>query len=135
MKAVWPEIKRGIGQTRSASEVADVDGPGVWLWIECKVGKLHNIRAAVRQALEATDGRPVVALVQDDGSGARPPALWACMKFDEWLPLIKEIQDLRTEVRVLREGQDNDRAVSEARDSLHPVEENPDLGEEPQDTR
>ena len=52
------------------------------------MGKLPNIRGAMRQALEATDGRPVVAIVKDNGTGAKAAATWACMTMDDWLDLV-----------------------------------------------
>ena len=60
----WPEAKRGIGQTRSGSEVCDVEGTP-W-WIECKRHKRCNIQAAYKQAELATDGRDIMAVTRDD---------------------------------------------------------------------
>lgn len=64
LKRIWPGAKRGIGQTRSAGEVADVEGTDYW--VEAKRHKRCNIRAAWRQACEATDGRPVLVVTKDD---------------------------------------------------------------------
>lgn len=47
----FPDAKRGIGQARSASEVADVEGTP--FWIECKHRKAENPRAALNQAVLA----------------------------------------------------------------------------------
>lgn len=68
LKSVFPEAKRGIGQARSASEVADVEGTPFWL--ECKRGRQPNVRAAFRQAEEATDGRPALIVIRDDNDKA-----------------------------------------------------------------
>lgn len=65
LKPLFPGSRRGIGQTRSASECPDVDNTP--FWVECKHGKKPNIRAAMEQAMKATDGRPVVAIVKDNG--------------------------------------------------------------------
>jgi hypothetical protein len=48
---VLPGARRGIGQARSSSEVADVDVS--YLWPECKHGAQVIYRAALRQAIEA----------------------------------------------------------------------------------
>lgn len=66
--AVRPDLmaKRGLGQARSASEVPDVDVPG--LWIECK----HHIKVDVDKAMEqaervAGDRTPVVVYRHNRG--------------------------------------------------------------------
>lgn len=62
----WEDAKRGIGQTRAAGEVCDVEGTP--LWIEAKVGRRPNIKAALEQAEAATDGRPCVVVARFDGA-------------------------------------------------------------------
>jgi hypothetical protein len=64
MRVIWPGARRGIGQARSASEVPDVDGTPYW--VECKRMKKCNIKAAIRQAQAATDGRPILVVTKDD---------------------------------------------------------------------
>jgi hypothetical protein len=66
LKPHWPEARRGIGQARSAGEVADVQGTP--FWVECKRQKRCNIQAAYKQAQEATDGRPPLVVTRDDNS-------------------------------------------------------------------
>lgn len=60
--------KRGVGQARSHSEVADVEVP--YFWPECKKQKRGNVRAALAQAIEAAEvngkGRVPVAFICDD---------------------------------------------------------------------
>lgn len=91
---IWPDAKRGIQQTRCASEEADCSGTPYW--VEAKVGKKQNIRAAMRQALEATDGRPPVAIIKDNSPGGGKPAqVWACMTLDDWLDLVGELEALK----------------------------------------
>ncbi|RMF57070.1 MAG: hypothetical protein D6746_11615 [Bacteroidetes bacterium] len=63
-REAYPDARRGIGQSRAAGEVPDVDGTP-W-WVECKRQKAPNIRAAYRQAQEATDGRPVLVVTKAD---------------------------------------------------------------------
>ena len=48
MRAVYPESKRGIGQTRFAGEEPDVTGTP-W-WIEAKHRKVVNLWEALEQA-------------------------------------------------------------------------------------
>lgn len=81
------EIKRGIGQSRSAHEVADVDGVPGW-WIEAKHGKNTAPKRALKQAekaLEASrlkDKRPV-SICKDDRE--RPIV---CLYLDDFLDII-----------------------------------------------
>tara|TARA_Y100000034_G_C6599837_1_gene260906 strand:- start:181 stop:528 length:348 start_codon:yes stop_codon:yes gene_type:complete len=88
LRELWPEAARGLGQTRSGSEVADVENTP--LWVEVKVGKLPNPRAAMDQAELATDGRPVLVVVRDNGAGARAPRDFVAMPLDDFIRLIKE---------------------------------------------
>jgi len=64
LRPLFPSSRRGIGQARSAGEVADVEGTP--FWIECKRHKRCRIPAAMRQAQEATDGRPCLVVAKDD---------------------------------------------------------------------
>lgn len=64
LQPLWPAARRGIGQARSAGEVADVEGTP--FWVEAKHQKRCSIPAAYRQAVEATDGRPVLIITKDD---------------------------------------------------------------------
>lgn len=56
-------VKRGF-QSRSGRDAPDVDGTP--FHVECKHGKLVNLRAALKQAQAATDGRPVVVIAKDN---------------------------------------------------------------------
>jgi Holliday junction resolvase len=64
LRELWPEAKRGIGQTRMGSEVPDVDGTPYW--VEAKHRKVISVHEAVRQATEATDGRPIMIIHKRD---------------------------------------------------------------------
>lgn len=80
------EVKRGIGQMRDASEVADVTGlPG--FWVEAKHGAMPNPRAALAQAHEACGERPLwpIAVIKDD---RRAP--FVCMTLDDFEDLVGE---------------------------------------------
>lgn len=65
LQTVYPEAKRGIGQARDSREVPDVDCTP--FWVECKVGKRVDLHAAVKQANEARDDRPLLVLSKRDG--------------------------------------------------------------------
>lgn len=64
LRGWFPEAERGTNQSRSGSDGADVEKTP--FWPEAKVGALPNVRAALKQAAEATDGRPVIVRVRDD---------------------------------------------------------------------
>lgn len=64
LRAVWAGAKRGITQSRAGSDSADVEGASIWP--EVKLGARPNILAAMRQAIEATDGRPPVVFTRRD---------------------------------------------------------------------
>ncbi len=65
---LFPGARRGIGQARSAGEVADVEGTP--FWPECKRGAGSTVDAALLQAAEATDGRVPIAIVRRNGKRA-----------------------------------------------------------------
>lgn len=88
LKQIWGPAKRGIGQARSAGEVADVEGTPYWL--ELKHRKLVNIRAAMRQAVEQTDGRAPVVVSRSNGED-----VLVTMRLDDWL----EVQSLAEQAR------------------------------------
>jgi hypothetical protein len=64
LRPVFSESRRGIGQARSAGEVADVEGTP--FWVECKRHKKCSVPGAMQQAQAATDGRPCVVVTKDD---------------------------------------------------------------------
>ena len=86
LKAIWPEAKRGIGQSRWGGEVPDVDGTPYW--VEAKVGVQPNMRGAMRQAEEAADGRPCIAVVKDNSVNNTPADVWVVMRFDTFVQLV-----------------------------------------------
>lgn len=82
-KIFGEDVGRGIQTRTGTREVPDVDGTP-W-FIECKCGKQTNIKAALRQAAEATEGRPPVAICKDDRT---EPVV--AMRYSDWLILIQE---------------------------------------------
>jgi hypothetical protein len=89
LKPLFPGAKRGIGQARSASEVADVTGVPLF-WIECKrYQKPVAIKQAMKQACDAAD---------QDGSGKLPVVVsredhekaLATMLYDDWQILVED---------------------------------------------
>ncbi len=69
-KTIWPTAKRGIGQTRAASEVADVDGTP--FWVEAKHWKKTtrgNLNKAWEQAQKANNtSKPCVVIAKENCS-------------------------------------------------------------------
>tara|TARA_R100000008_G_C3576219_1_gene165463 strand:- start:1144 stop:1467 length:324 start_codon:yes stop_codon:yes gene_type:complete len=63
-KRWYPKAKRGVGQSQSGDNGADVEGTDYW--IEAKVGSRPNIQGAYDQAFEATDGRPILVFSKKD---------------------------------------------------------------------
>ena len=64
----FPSAQRGANQSRIGSDAADVEGTP--FWTEAKLGAKPNVRAALAQAQEATDGRPVLVSIRDDRASA-----------------------------------------------------------------
>lgn len=75
------DAKRGL-QSRDGDDAPDVVLPG--FWIECKRGRKPNVRAALRQAIEASDGEGLVAAVIRDDRAAP----FVAMPWLDWLDLI-----------------------------------------------
>lgn len=100
LRSVFKGAKRGLSQTRDGSDVPDVDGTP--FWIECKVGRRTNPRAALQQAglasLEfhesALDAplRPPVAVCKDDR--AEP---FVTMALADWMVLVEKAYGSRAE--------------------------------------
>jgi hypothetical protein len=76
------EVRRGL-QCRG-EEVADVECPV--FWVEAKRGKKPNVRAALRQAMDAAPkGRIPIAVIRDDRAKAIVTLL-----LDDFLDLVSE---------------------------------------------
>ena len=71
------KVARGF-QSRSGRDGCDVEGTPYW--IECKHQARLNVHAAVRQAVGATDGRPVLVIAK----GQREVPL-VIMTLSEWI--------------------------------------------------
>jgi hypothetical protein len=83
------EVQRGL-QSRSGTEVADVECPV--FWVEAKRGKKPNVRAALAQARAAApQGRIPIAIVRDDHAEA-----FVSLRLDDYLDLVREWWALRT---------------------------------------
>jgi len=77
------DVKRGQ-QGRSGSDGADIEAEGLPYWFELKVAaRAPNILGAMRQAVEATDGRTPVVISKRD----REDPL-VTMQWEAWLDLI-----------------------------------------------
>jgi len=68
-------VRRGM-QDRHIIDECDVEGTPYWL--ECKVGKCQNPRAALRQAIADSAGcgdeRQPVAIIRDNSTGGGKPS-------------------------------------------------------------
>lgn len=71
------DVRRGW-QSRSGKDACDIEGTPYF--IEVKVGKCPNPRAALKQAIEATDGRTPLVIVKDDR--CEP---FVVMRLSDWL--------------------------------------------------
>lgn len=77
------EVRRGF-QSRSGEEAPDVECPV--FWIEAKRGKKPNVRAALKQANNATPkGRIPVAVIRDDREEA-----FVALSLDDFLDFVGE---------------------------------------------
>lgn len=100
-------VKRGF-QRRDGREAPDVDGTP--FWIECKHAKCVNVRAALAQAVTATDGRPPVVIAQDNG--VRVPMV--VMRLDDWLDLVEREVPRLVALGVMHAGSQEASAGDEA---------------------
>jgi hypothetical protein len=89
LRCLWPEAKRGIGQERAGSEIADVTGVPRF-WVQTKHGKFVSIRDALIQAeAELRESgridRVPLAIVRFDGESDI-----ASMRLGDFLLLVAE---------------------------------------------
>jgi hypothetical protein len=120
-----PEARRGVLQSRGA-ELADVEGTPYW--VECKVGARQNPRAALRQAIEDTDGRPVVAVIRDNSPGGGAAAFdWVAMPLEVFLAMDQAVQMAEWEGAVVF-GDPPSREAAEAAWEALAVKFDPDGG-------
>ena len=97
LREFYAEAKRGLAQSRSAKEVADVTG-APW-WVETKWKHVVNIHAAVAQALEAGEGKPILVVTKRTGDGD-----WlVTVPMKQWLEEHRELHKLRAELKALTE--------------------------------
>jgi hypothetical protein len=97
LQPVYPNAKRGIGQTRSASEVPDVQGTP-W-WVEAKHHRKVNIRKAFEQAIDARNKAvpsknlqrilPVMVVSRDNGK-----TTLATIDLDVMLVLLHKVESM-----------------------------------------
>ena len=73
-RGLWPNARRGL-QYQDGAECPDVVGTPYW--VECKTGKRTNIKAALRQASEASKGsKPILVVTKDDRDPVLVTMLW-----------------------------------------------------------
>lgn len=98
-------VKRGF-QSRSGRDGCDVEGSP--FWVECKHGRLVNLRAALAQAIRDTDGRIPIVIAKDDRTD--PVVL---MRLADWLAelertLPKRVVDALTEAEEVDDAAESD---------------------------
>ena len=78
------KVRRGL-QYRDGSDCPDVVAPA--FWVECKRGRKTNVKAALKQAQAASEGKGLwpVAVCRDDEEAAT-----ATLALDDFLDLLKE---------------------------------------------
>lgn len=71
LAGVWPNLQRGLTQTRGGGDCPDIDAPAgeprVPWWVEVKRGaRAPHPAPAYEQARQASDGRPPLVLTRAD---------------------------------------------------------------------
>lgn len=92
MRQLWPHARRGVDQCQNGGVLPDVTGTP--FWVECKIGRRTNIKAAVEQACEerervGSDLTPVIVTKDDHEEPL------ATMRLDDWWELVEEWQSLK----------------------------------------
>ena len=78
------KVRRGL-QYRDGADAPDVVAPA--FWVECKRGRKTNVKAALRQAQEASAGKGLwpIAVCRDDEDAAT-----VTLALEDFLDLVKE---------------------------------------------
>lgn len=74
---IWYMANRNFQERGGAKDGPDVENTPYW--IECKYGKVPRVLAAIQQALDETDGRPILVAFRQIGKPAyviQPFAHW-----------------------------------------------------------
>lgn len=97
LREFYADAKRGLAQSRSAKEVADVTGTP-W-WVETKWKHTVNIHAAVAQALAACEGKRILVVTKRTGDSD-----WlVTVPMAQWLEEHRELTALRRDFQALME--------------------------------
>ncbi len=84
--------------TQSAGGDLYTDVEGTPFWVEVKNQKMPNIRAALKQAIDTTDGRPPVAFTHAD----RDKMGWlVTMRAEDWLQVLQKFHDVELITRYM----------------------------------
>ena len=84
LRPLYPKAKRGVGQTQSGDNCADVEGTPFWVEVK-RMKKAPNVHAAMDQAIKETDGRPPLVLTRKDHGE------WLItLRASDWLALQEE---------------------------------------------
>ena len=86
-ESIYPDACRGVGQTQRGSTCADVEGTE--FWVECKCGQRPNLYAAIEQAREAKDERPILVVARKNAPHSHEsPVDTATMLLSDFLNLL-----------------------------------------------
>lgn len=97
LREFYPEAQRGLVQSRSAKEVADVANTP-W-WVETKWKHVVNIHGAVEQAIAACGGKRILVVTKRTGD-----ADWlVTVPLSQWLEEHRELHRVRAELQALTE--------------------------------
>lgn len=84
LRPVFADAHRG--QQGDGARYSDVEVPH--LWLECKHGRSISPRAALRQAIDDTDGRIPVAVVRDHRNDKGVPPFVA-LRLTDFIELVR----------------------------------------------
>lgn len=85
LRGVFPNAERSYHQARSGAEASDVEGTP-W-WLEVELSARPSPHRKMRQALEASDGRPV-AVVTRESSRYRSGEWLVTIRLEAFLELV-----------------------------------------------
>jgi len=82
------ELKRVYGQSRQGDDAPDIDGPGLGMFCEVKLGKSHRIENAMRQAIAGAEAEWKRS-GRDRGMAKRRPMVVSREDRGEWLVTVR----------------------------------------------
>jgi hypothetical protein len=89
-RAIWPDARRGLTQSRAGDEDADVMLPR--FWVECKAMQRVNIEGAFRQATEASRRSGKIPLVCSKSNRREP---LATLPLKDFVAILFELEEAK----------------------------------------